>query len=51
MSRFITKRVLAWLRRRAYSVTQVERLVAESNFRNGDIKADGIGLEVRLKKS
>jgi len=50
VSRFITKRVLAWLRARAYSATQLERLVAESRFRVCEIKTDGIGLEVQLKK-
>jgi hypothetical protein len=50
LSRIITKRVLAWLRARAYSATQLERLVAESRFRVCLIKTDGIGLEVQLKK-
>lgn len=50
LSGFITKRVLAWLRGRAYSVTQLERLVAQSHFGTCEIKTDGIGLEVRLKK-
>jgi len=50
LSAFVTKRVLGWLRTRAYSVTQWERLVVESHFRTCEIKADGIGLEVRLKK-
>jgi ubiquinone/menaquinone biosynthesis C-methylase UbiE len=50
LSAFITKRVLGWLRTRAYSVTQWERLVAESHFRTAEIKAGGIGLEVRLKR-
>jgi len=50
VSGFITKRILAGLRSRAYSAIQLERLVTESNFRNCEIKADGIGLEVRLTK-
>jgi ubiquinone/menaquinone biosynthesis C-methylase UbiE len=47
---FITKGILATLRNRAYSRLQFERLVAESAFRACDIVADGIGLEVRLRK-
>ncbi len=47
---FITKRILATLRNRAYSRLQFERLVAESAFRICDVVTDGIGLEVRLRK-
>jgi len=50
VSSFITRRVLAGLRARAYSTTQFERLVAQSGFGTCEIKTDGIGLEVRLKK-
>lgn len=50
VSGFITKRVLAGLRARAYSTMQFERLVAESHFGTCEIKTDGTGLEVRLKK-
>jgi ubiquinone/menaquinone biosynthesis C-methylase UbiE len=50
VSSFITKRILAGLRTRAYSAIQFERLVAESRFRTCEIKTDGIGLEVWLKK-
>jgi ubiquinone/menaquinone biosynthesis C-methylase UbiE len=49
---FVTKLVLGtMLRRRAYSPAQFERLVAESPFRACEIRKEGIGLEVRLKKS
>jgi ubiquinone/menaquinone biosynthesis C-methylase UbiE len=51
VSSFITKRILAGLRARAYPAVQFERLVGESRFRVCEIKTDGIGLEVRLKKS
>jgi ubiquinone/menaquinone biosynthesis C-methylase UbiE len=51
VSSFITKHILAWLRSRAYSATQLERLVSESDFRTCEIRIDGIGLEVRLEKS
>jgi ubiquinone/menaquinone biosynthesis C-methylase UbiE len=48
----ITKFVLATLlRRRAYSPVQFKRVVAESAFRTCEIRKDGIGLEVRLRKS
>jgi ubiquinone/menaquinone biosynthesis C-methylase UbiE len=47
---FITRRVLARLRNRAFSTAQFERLVAESRFSSCTIHADGIGLEVRLRK-
>ena len=49
---FTTKFVLATLlRRRAYSPVQFKRVVAESAFRTCEIRKDGIGLEVRLRKS
>jgi hypothetical protein len=49
---FMTKLVLATLlRRRAYSPAQFTRVVAESTFRTCEIRKDGIGLEVRLRKS
>ena len=49
---FVTKLTFrTMLRRRAYSPAQFERLVAESPFRACEIRKDGIGLEVRLKKS
>jgi ubiquinone/menaquinone biosynthesis C-methylase UbiE len=50
VSGFITKRILAWLRSRAYSAGHFESLVAESNFRTCEIKSDGIGLEVWLSR-
>jgi ubiquinone/menaquinone biosynthesis C-methylase UbiE len=51
MNGFITRWILGVLRNRAYSRLQFEGLVAESAFRVCDVKADGIGLEVRLKKA
>jgi ubiquinone/menaquinone biosynthesis C-methylase UbiE len=50
VSGFITKRILAGLRSRAYSNIQLERLVAQSSFATCGITTDGIGLEVHLKK-
>jgi ubiquinone/menaquinone biosynthesis C-methylase UbiE len=51
VSGFMTRRILAGLRNRAYSADQLERLVAESNFRTCAMKTDGIGLEVRLQRT
>ena len=49
---FMTTFVLATLlRRRAYSPVQFKRVVDESVFRTCEIRKDGIGLEVRLRKS
>jgi len=47
---FITRRVLAGLRNRAYSTGQFEQLVEESLFSSYSVHADGIGIEVRLRK-
>jgi len=47
---FMTKRILAWLRNRAYSASHFESLVAQSNFGTCEIKSDGIALEVRLSR-
>ena len=47
---FITKRILARLRNRAYSTLQFERLVTESSFPTSEVNTDGIGLEVRLHR-
>jgi ubiquinone/menaquinone biosynthesis C-methylase UbiE len=50
MNGFITRWILGALRHRAYSRLQFERLVSESAFRACDVKANGIGLEVWLRK-
>ena len=47
---FVTRRILAGLRNRAYSTARFERLVAGSRFHGCAIEVDGIGLEVRLEK-
>jgi ubiquinone/menaquinone biosynthesis C-methylase UbiE len=47
---FFTRSALAMLRRRAHSPAEFERLVAKSAFRTGEIRAEGIGLEVRLHR-
>lgn len=50
MSAFVTRRILAGLRRRAYTVAQFEQLAASSAFRAHEIATTGIGVEVRLRK-
>src|SRR5258706_7436919 len=50
VSRVTTRATLEMLRRRAYSTSQFERLVAQSPFRGCEISVEGIGLEVRMKK-
>lgn len=47
---FMTKVTLTMLRRRAFSQAQFERLAAASAFGSSEIRADGIGIEVRLRK-
>lgn len=47
---FMTRRSLGMLRRRAYTAAQFERLAAASAFQTCEVRADGIGLEVRLRK-
>lgn len=47
---FITRRILARLRNRAFSTEQFERLAAESAFSSCTIDAEGMGIEVRLRK-
>jgi ubiquinone/menaquinone biosynthesis C-methylase UbiE len=50
VSSFTTTATLEMLRRRAYAPEQFERLAADSPFGTCEIKTEGIGLEVRLKK-
>ena len=50
LSAFITRQILRGLRRRALSSAEFERVVATSLFRSGDMRFDGIGLELRLQK-
>jgi ubiquinone/menaquinone biosynthesis C-methylase UbiE len=50
-SAFFTRSTLAMLRRRAYTATAFEQLIARSAFRTGDVRTEGIGLEVRLHRS
>ncbi len=50
LNAFMTGRILRWLRRRAYAQAEFERLAAESAFGACEIRADGIGMEVRLTR-
>lgn len=50
ISGVITSQILGGLRRRAYTPAAIQQLVAQSEFGSGDIKVDGIGMEVRLTK-
>jgi ubiquinone/menaquinone biosynthesis C-methylase UbiE len=51
LSTLMTKGTLEMLRRRAYSRAQFELLASESAFKECDIKAEGMSVEVRLKKT
>lgn len=46
----MTNLILRWLRRRAYSPADLNRLVVASPFGTCDIRTEGIGLEVRMRK-
>ncbi len=48
---FMTRQTLGWLRQRAYTREQFERLATASAFGGCEIGTSGIGLEVRLKKN
>ena len=45
-----TRRALGWLRKRAYTAAQFQRMGAESAFGGARVTVSGIGLEVRLTK-
>ena len=47
---FMTRQTLGWLRQRAYTREQFERLATASAFGGCEIEMHGIGIEVRLKK-
>jgi hypothetical protein len=51
LSTLMTKGTLEMLRRRAYSRAQFELLASESAFKECEIKAEGMSVEVRLKKT
>jgi ubiquinone/menaquinone biosynthesis C-methylase UbiE len=47
---FYTRQALRWLRGRAYTVAQFQRMAAASAFGAAEITTGGIGLQVRLTK-
>jgi ubiquinone/menaquinone biosynthesis C-methylase UbiE len=47
---FTTRWILATLRLRAFSPKRFRHLAAESAFHGGEVRAEGLGLEVRLYK-
>ena len=49
-SSLLTRWILGWLRKRAYSQEAFRRMVGETPFRTCEINCDGIGLEVSLRK-
>lgn len=49
-SAWITRRILRGLRKRAYTHADFERMIAETPFHTGDIRPDGIGFAVLLRK-
>jgi ubiquinone/menaquinone biosynthesis C-methylase UbiE len=46
----LTRRILRWLRKRAYTQDDFRQMVGETPFRTNEITCDGIGLEVSLGK-
>ncbi|GIH13839.1 class I SAM-dependent methyltransferase [Rugosimonospora africana] len=51
VSALVVRLVLRGLRRRAFSRSQFEELVAASAFRTGEIRVDGVNIEVRLTRA
>jgi len=47
---FMTRQALGWLRRRAYTKEQFERLATASAFGACEIETSGFDMEIRLKK-
>jgi ubiquinone/menaquinone biosynthesis C-methylase UbiE len=47
---FFTRSALAMLRRRAYSRAEFERLVGRSAFGTAEVRTEGIGIEVRVRR-
>ena len=50
LSRWITRSILRGLRKRAYSREAFTRMIAETPFGQGQIKAESIGFEIELTK-
>jgi ubiquinone/menaquinone biosynthesis C-methylase UbiE len=50
LNSLLTRWILRWLRKRAYSPDDFRRMVGETPFRTSEINSDRIGLEVSLGK-
>ena len=50
LNAFVTRWTLRWLLKRAYSSDALQAMLAASRFGSGEIRADGIGFELRLAK-
>jgi ubiquinone/menaquinone biosynthesis C-methylase UbiE len=50
LNSLLTRRILRWLRKRAYSPDDFRQMVAQTPFGTCDITCDLIGLEVSLRK-
>jgi ubiquinone/menaquinone biosynthesis C-methylase UbiE len=50
LNALMVRNTLGWLRRRAYTRAQFERLAGESAFRTAEVRTERIGIEVRLTK-
>lgn len=51
VGRIMTLWILGWLRQRAYSPARFQRLVEASEAVTGEVRASGVGLEVRITKA
>jgi hypothetical protein len=50
LNSLLTRWILLWLRKRAYSEADFRRMIGETTFRASEINFDSIGLEVSLWK-
>lgn len=50
LNALLTRWILHWLRKRAYSQADFQQMAAETPFRKSEIHCDGIGVEVTLHK-
>jgi ubiquinone/menaquinone biosynthesis C-methylase UbiE len=50
LNSLLTRWILRWLRKRAYSQDDFRQMAEETPFRMCEIKCDGIGVEVTLRK-
>jgi ubiquinone/menaquinone biosynthesis C-methylase UbiE len=50
LNSFLTRRILRWLRKRAYLLDDFRQMVDQTPFETCEITCDGIGMEVSLRK-